>query len=94
MHRMFRFGTLLESRRLAPTNFMRKSALQTVGGFRLPIRSTTGFSIPSSVCTRKHDEDFTTESPHRNGRNKSDWRRRRCVGGGGVRRVGRREEEI
>ncbi|KZV51004.1 hypothetical protein F511_18984 [Dorcoceras hygrometricum] len=43
---------LLVSRRLAPTSFTRKPALQTVGG-RSSIRSTTGFKTPSSACTRK-----------------------------------------
>ncbi|KZV38097.1 hypothetical protein F511_36114 [Dorcoceras hygrometricum] len=39
--------------------FHEKIGTSTVGGCRLLIWSTTGFSIPSSVCTRKHDEDFT-----------------------------------
>ncbi|KZV17589.1 hypothetical protein F511_22333 [Dorcoceras hygrometricum] len=41
--------------RLAPTNFTRKPALQTVGGGRSSIRSTTGIKIPPSICTRRSD---------------------------------------
>ncbi|KZV49382.1 hypothetical protein F511_10922 [Dorcoceras hygrometricum] len=42
--------------RLAPTNFTRKPALETVGGGRSSIRSTTGIKTPSSACTRRPDE--------------------------------------
>ncbi|KZV16999.1 hypothetical protein F511_13584 [Dorcoceras hygrometricum] len=51
-----RIGTLLTSRRLAPTSFTRKPALQTVGGGISSIRSTTGIKTPSSACTRRTDE--------------------------------------
>ncbi|KZV55517.1 GRAS family transcription factor [Dorcoceras hygrometricum] len=43
---VYRIVTLLASRRLAPTSFTRKPALQTVGGGRSSIRSTTGNTIP------------------------------------------------
>ncbi|KZV17912.1 hypothetical protein F511_13425 [Dorcoceras hygrometricum] len=43
--------TLLASRRLTPTSFTRKPALQTVGGGRSSIRSTTGFKTPSTCVT-------------------------------------------
>ncbi|KZV33865.1 hypothetical protein F511_24499 [Dorcoceras hygrometricum] len=51
-----------------------------VGGFGLIIRSTTGIPIPSPVCTRKLDEDFTDRisSPERSER---DFRR--AAGGDG-----------
>ncbi|KZV43979.1 carboxyl-terminal-processing peptidase 1, chloroplastic [Dorcoceras hygrometricum] len=45
-----------ESRRLAPTSFTRKPALQTVGGDRSTIRSMTGIKIPPSIYTRRSDE--------------------------------------
>ncbi|KZV42419.1 hypothetical protein F511_37751 [Dorcoceras hygrometricum] len=41
--------------RLAPTSFTRKSALQTVGGGRSSIRSTTGNNLPPSICTTRSD---------------------------------------
>ncbi|KZV37597.1 anaphase-promoting complex subunit 6-like [Dorcoceras hygrometricum] len=44
-----------DSKRLAPTSFTRKPALQTVGGGRSSIRSTTGFKSPPSICTRRSD---------------------------------------
>ncbi|KZV28540.1 hypothetical protein F511_39744 [Dorcoceras hygrometricum] len=51
---------MLASRRLAPTSFTRKPALQTVCGGRLRlIRSTTGIKVPSSACTRSPDEICT-----------------------------------
>ncbi|KZV32556.1 hypothetical protein F511_21905 [Dorcoceras hygrometricum] len=59
IHRVFIFGTLLASRRLAPTNFTRKLALQRLAVVVLLIRSTTGITTPLSVCTRKYDESFT-----------------------------------
>ncbi|KZV42708.1 hypothetical protein F511_29112 [Dorcoceras hygrometricum] len=43
------------SKRLAPTSFTSKPALQTVGGGRSSIRSTTGIKIPPSICTRRSD---------------------------------------
>ncbi|KZV35916.1 hypothetical protein F511_36601 [Dorcoceras hygrometricum] len=76
--------TLLTSRCLAPTNFTGKSALQRLNGFGHIIRSTTGISIPSPVCTRKSTKVSRTESPCRNGRNKFRRRRRR----GGEKRKG------
>ncbi|KZV56736.1 hypothetical protein F511_40370 [Dorcoceras hygrometricum] len=42
-------------RRLAPTSFMRKPALQTVGGGRSSIRSTIGINLPLSICNRRSD---------------------------------------
>ncbi|KZV38925.1 methyl-CpG-binding domain-containing protein 13-like [Dorcoceras hygrometricum] len=42
-------------KRLAPTSFTRKPALQTVGGGRSSIRSTTGIKITPSICTRRSD---------------------------------------
>ncbi|KZV23014.1 hypothetical protein F511_10850 [Dorcoceras hygrometricum] len=50
-----RIVTLLASRRLAPTSFTRKPALQTVGGDTSSIRSTTGNKLPTSICTRRSD---------------------------------------
>ncbi|KZV43817.1 polygalacturonase-like [Dorcoceras hygrometricum] len=48
------------NRRLAPTSFTRKPALQTVGGGRLRlIKSTIGSKVPSSACTRRPDEIST-----------------------------------
>ncbi|KZV21963.1 hypothetical protein F511_41455 [Dorcoceras hygrometricum] len=46
---------------LAPGSdqFYEEIGTSTVGGFDLLIRSTTGISIPSPVCTRKLDDDFT-----------------------------------
>ncbi|KZV55051.1 hypothetical protein F511_11819 [Dorcoceras hygrometricum] len=52
---VYRIATLLASRRLAPTSFTRKPALQTVGGGRSSIRSTTGINLPPSICTRRSD---------------------------------------
>ncbi|KZV19728.1 hypothetical protein F511_35374 [Dorcoceras hygrometricum] len=52
---VYRIATLLASRRLAPTSFTRKSALQTVGRGRSSIRSTTGINLPPSICTRRSD---------------------------------------
>ncbi|KZV55737.1 hypothetical protein F511_22419 [Dorcoceras hygrometricum] len=43
----------LASRRLAPTSFTRKPALQTVGGGRSSIRSTTGNNLPPSIYLRQ-----------------------------------------
>ncbi|KZV27636.1 hypothetical protein F511_44887 [Dorcoceras hygrometricum] len=40
-------------RHLAPTNSMGKLALQRLNSYDLLIRSTTGISISSLVCTRK-----------------------------------------
>ncbi|KZV55655.1 hypothetical protein F511_32138 [Dorcoceras hygrometricum] len=67
--------------RLAPTSFTRKPALQTVGGNRSSIRSTTGIKTPSSACTRRPDE-FNTD-----GKSSARWSeqvRRRGGGGGGA----------
>ncbi|KZV53042.1 hypothetical protein F511_31656 [Dorcoceras hygrometricum] len=47
------------TRRLAPTNFTRKLALQRLTVVVLRIRSMTEIKIPLSVCTRKHDKYFT-----------------------------------
>ncbi|KZV34269.1 mucin-2-like [Dorcoceras hygrometricum] len=47
--------TLLASRRLATTSFTRKPELQTVGGGRSSIRSTTIINLPPSICTRISD---------------------------------------
>ncbi|KZV19941.1 hypothetical protein F511_15248 [Dorcoceras hygrometricum] len=75
---------LFQLRRLDPTSFTRKPALQTVGGGRSSIRSTTGFKTPSSACTRRSDE-FSTD-----GNTSARWpeqvrRRRLAAAGGGVR---------
>ncbi|KZV20906.1 hypothetical protein F511_14920 [Dorcoceras hygrometricum] len=61
-----RIVTLLASRRLAPTSFTRKPALQTVGGGGSSIRSTTGIKTPLSAYTRRTDE-FSTDG------NSSAW---------------------
>ncbi|KZV50702.1 hypothetical protein F511_19614 [Dorcoceras hygrometricum] len=72
--------TLLASRRLAPTSYTRKPALQTVGGGRSSIRSTTGIKTPSSACTRRPDE-FSTD-----GNTSARWPEQvRRRGGGDVR---------
>ncbi|KZV22455.1 hypothetical protein F511_17909 [Dorcoceras hygrometricum] len=55
----FKEDTLLASRRLAPTSFTGKLALQRKAAVDLLIRSTTGNMAPSSVCTRRADEFFT-----------------------------------
>ncbi|KZV19727.1 hypothetical protein F511_35373 [Dorcoceras hygrometricum] len=52
---VYRIATLLASRRLAPTSFTRKPALQTVGGGRSSIRSTIGINLPPYICTRRSD---------------------------------------
>ncbi|KZV44600.1 hypothetical protein F511_30304 [Dorcoceras hygrometricum] len=52
--------TLLASRRLAPTSFTGKPALQRLAAVDLLIRSTTRNRTPSSACTRRPDE-FTTD---------------------------------
>ncbi|KZV27834.1 hypothetical protein F511_28335 [Dorcoceras hygrometricum] len=89
VHRVFRFDTLLASRSLAPTNFTRKLALQRLAVVVLLIRSTTGITTPSSVCTRKRDESFT------DGISSSRWseqvqpRQAAAHGGGGARRAAR-----
>ncbi|KZV29187.1 hypothetical protein F511_30660 [Dorcoceras hygrometricum] len=83
--------TLLASRRLAPTSFTRKPALQTVGGGRSSIRSTTGIKTPSSACTRGTDEFSTDgntsarrpERVQRRGGGGGAWRRREAWRGGG-----------
>ncbi|KZV45291.1 hypothetical protein F511_06809 [Dorcoceras hygrometricum] len=68
------------SRRLAPTSFTRKPALQTIGGGRSSIRSTTGSKNPSSACTRR-TEEFDTD-----GITSARWPEQvRRRGGGGVR---------
>ncbi|KZV50379.1 hypothetical protein F511_08024 [Dorcoceras hygrometricum] len=64
-------------RRLAPTNFTRKLALKRLAVVVLLIRSTTGITTPSSVCTRKRDEFSWTESPRRGCWNKSNHDKRR-----------------
>ncbi|KZV52209.1 hypothetical protein F511_07164 [Dorcoceras hygrometricum] len=65
-------GTASALGRLAPTSFTRKPALQTVGGGRSSIRSTTGIKTPSSACTRRTDEFRTDITPRQADRNKSD----------------------
>ncbi|KZV38995.1 hypothetical protein F511_15930 [Dorcoceras hygrometricum] len=55
IHRGSLIVTLLASRRLDPTSFTRKLALQTVGGGRSSIRSTTRINLPPSICTRRSD---------------------------------------
>ncbi|KZV54058.1 hypothetical protein F511_23436 [Dorcoceras hygrometricum] len=72
-----------ETWRLAPTSYTRKPALQTVGGGRSSIRSTTGIKTPSSACTRRTDEFSTDENTS------ARWPeqvRRRGGGGGAWRR--------
>ncbi|KZV38064.1 triacylglycerol lipase [Dorcoceras hygrometricum] len=62
MHTSWRSNSDIASvtRRLDPTSFTRKPALQTVGGGRLRlIKSTTGSKVPSSACTRRPDEIST-----------------------------------
>ncbi|KZV37627.1 Cysteine-rich receptor-like protein kinase [Dorcoceras hygrometricum] len=56
--------------------FHEEIGTSTVGGFGILIRSTIGIPIPSLLCTRKLDEDFTdgVSSPERSER---DFRRRR-----------------
>ncbi|KZV24586.1 cylicin-2-like [Dorcoceras hygrometricum] len=44
-----------DPKRLAPTSFTRKPSLQTVGGGRSSIRSTTGNNLPLSICTIRSD---------------------------------------
>ncbi|KZV55796.1 hypothetical protein F511_26613 [Dorcoceras hygrometricum] len=82
-----RIVTLLASRRLAPTSFTRKPALQTVGGGRSSIRSMIGIKTPSSACTRRTDE-FSTD-----GKSSARWPEQVRRRGGGAwvadgRRVG------
>ncbi|KZV33895.1 hypothetical protein F511_28054 [Dorcoceras hygrometricum] len=57
--------------------FHEEIGTSTVGGFGLLIRSTTGIPIPSSVCTRKLDEDFTdgiSSSERSGGGRRLRWR--------------------
>ncbi|KZV25057.1 hypothetical protein F511_14649 [Dorcoceras hygrometricum] len=81
--------TALNPWRLAPTNFTRKLALQRLAVVVLLIRSTTGITTPSSVCTRKREESFT------DGISSSRWseqvqpRQAAAHGGGGARRAAR-----
>ncbi|KZV45521.1 hypothetical protein F511_26682 [Dorcoceras hygrometricum] len=99
MHTSWRSNSDIMSvtRRLAPTSFTRKSALQTVGGGRSSIRSTTRSTNPSSACTRGLKNSTRMESPLRGDRNKSDHvnggtrRRHGAAQGGG--RLGRVGEE-
>ncbi|KZV44119.1 hypothetical protein F511_15218 [Dorcoceras hygrometricum] len=66
-------STVYSGQRLAPTSFTRKPALQTVGGGRSSIRSTTGIKIPPSFCTRRTDGFLPrTESPQHDDRSKFD----------------------
>ncbi|KZV36193.1 hypothetical protein F511_20092 [Dorcoceras hygrometricum] len=79
-------GSRSSPRRLAPTNFTRKLALQRLAVVVLLIRSTTGITTPSSVYTRKHEESFT------GGISSSRWSeqvqpRQAAAHGGGRRRV-------
>ncbi|KZV58528.1 hypothetical protein F511_19468 [Dorcoceras hygrometricum] len=59
--------------------FYEEIGTSIVGGFCLLIWSTTGIPIPSPVCTRKLDEDFTDgiSSPERSERYFRRQRRRR-----------------
>ncbi|KZV21473.1 ETHYLENE INSENSITIVE 3-like 4 protein [Dorcoceras hygrometricum] len=81
--RFMQNSTLLVSRRLDPTNFTRKLALQRLIDFGLLIQSTTGISILSAVCTRKPKKISRTESPRRNSRNKFRLRRQATSATGG-----------
>ncbi|KZV22939.1 carboxyl-terminal-processing peptidase 1, chloroplastic [Dorcoceras hygrometricum] len=89
---MFNCGTLLASRRLAPTSFTGKLALQ-----RLAVEfSETGPRLESRLPLQSALEDLTnlsrTESPPRSGRNKSDGKMGDGAWRDGVRRVGRAAE--
>ncbi|KZV41991.1 hypothetical protein F511_16939 [Dorcoceras hygrometricum] len=53
---MFWSVTLLASRRLVPTSFTGKLALQLLAAVDLLIRSTTGNRTPLSACTRRPEE--------------------------------------
>ncbi|KZV54267.1 hypothetical protein F511_27019 [Dorcoceras hygrometricum] len=66
--------------------FYEEIGTSTVGCVGLLIRSKIGISIPSSVCTRKHDEDFTDgiSSPERS----EQVRRRAAPAWGGEERKG------
>ncbi|KZV14315.1 hypothetical protein F511_19458 [Dorcoceras hygrometricum] len=81
---------MMQYRRLAPTIFIGKPALQRLAAIDLLIRSTTGNMTPSSASL----EDLTnlprTDSPRRRDRNKSNH----VNNGGGGRRVEEREEEV
>ncbi|KZV45560.1 hypothetical protein F511_39125 [Dorcoceras hygrometricum] len=50
----------VQLRRLPPTSFTGKLALQRLAAVDLLIRSTTGNRTPSSACTRRHDK-FTMD---------------------------------
>ncbi|KZV33565.1 hypothetical protein F511_33699 [Dorcoceras hygrometricum] len=83
---MFNCGTLLASRRLAPTSFTGKLALQ-----RLAVEfSESGPRLESRLLRQSALEDLTnlsrTESPPRSCRNKSDGK----TGGDAWRNSGRR----
>ncbi|KZV58081.1 putative serine/threonine-protein kinase Cx32, chloroplastic-like [Dorcoceras hygrometricum] len=69
-------------RRLAPTNFTRKLALQLLAVVVLLIRSTTGITTPSSVCTRKRDEFITDEISSSRWLEQVQPRRQRTAAGG------------
>ncbi|KZV23766.1 hypothetical protein F511_30776 [Dorcoceras hygrometricum] len=75
---------------MAPTNFTRKLALQRLAVVVLLIRSTTGITTPSLVCTRNVMNLSRMESPRRGGRNKSNHGNGRRTAAGGGRRKGRR----
>ncbi|KZV35226.1 hypothetical protein F511_42365 [Dorcoceras hygrometricum] len=49
-------GRQLRLKRLAPTSFTGKLALQRLAAVVLRIRSTTGITAPSSVCTRRAEK--------------------------------------
>ncbi|KZV18754.1 hypothetical protein F511_13027 [Dorcoceras hygrometricum] len=62
-----RNGTLLASRRLAPTNFTRKLALQRLAVVVLRIRSTTRITTPSTgpdTRSQNSRRNAASESPH------------------------------
>ncbi|KZV23245.1 hypothetical protein F511_25032 [Dorcoceras hygrometricum] len=86
-----RCSVLIQLRRLAPTRFTGKLALQRLAAVVLRIRSTTGNTTPSLVYTRRADE-FTT-----NGISSSRCSERvqpRQATHGGGRRKGRRPRGV
>ncbi|KZV56692.1 hypothetical protein F511_40181 [Dorcoceras hygrometricum] len=77
-------------------HFHEEIGTSTVGYVGLLIRSTIGIPIPSSVCTRKHDEDFTDgiSSPERSEQVRRRRRRAATVTWGGEERKGNIAEEL
>ncbi|KZV40675.1 triacylglycerol lipase [Dorcoceras hygrometricum] len=82
---VYRIVTLLASRRLAPTSFTRKPELQTVGGGRSSIRSTTVIKIPVTLlASRRLAPTSFTRKPElqtHDDRSKSDHGAARPRGG-------------